>query len=44
MNLISGDGEQGNAEISNGTLEANLISKHDENSVKMKEYAMISER
>ncbi|KAE8100406.1 hypothetical protein FH972_018307 [Carpinus fangiana] len=44
MNLISGEGEQGNVEISNGAPEANLISKHRDSSVKMKETAMISEK
>lgn len=44
MNLIPGDGEQCNAEISNGALEANLISKHGENSVEMKENATITEK
>jgi hypothetical protein len=44
MNLISGEGEQDNVEISNGALEANLISKHRDSSVKMKETAMISEK
>ncbi|XP_059454339.1 uncharacterized protein LOC132184645 isoform X2 [Corylus avellana] len=44
MNLISGDAEQGNVEISNEAPEANLTSKHSESSVKMKETAMISEK